>query len=92
MIAQLVGKQAREGLEGVLAMTALISINLAVLNLLPIPVLDGGHIFFFSLETLMRRPVSRAVRSVSTRLGFTLLICLMLLATFNDILRLFKAE
>ena len=90
MIAQLVGKQAKEGLEGVLALTALISINLAVLNLLPIPVLDGGHILFFSLETLMRRPLNRTIRNVTTRLGFTLLICLMLLATFNDIWRLFK--
>ncbi|MDR2695601.1 MAG: site-2 protease family protein, partial [Deltaproteobacteria bacterium] len=92
MIAQLVGKQAKVGLEGLLAMTALISINLAVLNLLPIPVLDGGHILFFSLETLMRRPVHRAVRNVTTRLGFTFLICLMLLATFNDIWRLFKVD
>ena len=92
MIAQMVGKQAKEGLEGVLALTALISINLAVLNLLPIPVLDGGHILFYSLETLMRRPLSRRIREVTTRFGFSLLVCLMLLATFNDIWRLFKAE
>jgi regulator of sigma E protease len=78
--------------EGVLALTALISINLAVLNLLPIPVLDGGHILFYSLEMLMRRPLSRTIRSVTTRLGFTFLICLMLMATFNDIWRLFKAD
>jgi regulator of sigma E protease len=90
MIAQLVGKQAQEGLAGVLALTALISINLAVLNLLPIPVLDGGHILFCGLETLMRSPLSRTIRDMTTRLGFTLLIGLMLLATFNDIWRLFK--
>ena len=92
LIAQMVGKQAREGLEGVLALTALISINLAVLNLLPIPVLDGGHILFFSLEMLMRRPLKRTIRNATTRLGFTFLICLMLLATFNDIWRLFKTD
>ncbi|MDR2695285.1 MAG: RIP metalloprotease RseP [Deltaproteobacteria bacterium] len=92
LIAQMVGKQAKEGLEGVLALTALISINLAVLNLLPIPVLDGGHIFFFSLEMLMRRPVHRAVRGATTRLGFAFLIGLMLLATFNDVWRLFRAD
>jgi regulator of sigma E protease len=92
LIAQMVGKQAREGLEGVLALTALISVNLAVLNLLPIPVLDGGHILFFSLETLMRRPLNRAIRNVTTRLGFTFLICLMLFATFNDIWRLIKTD
>jgi len=92
MIAQMVGKQAQEGLAGVLALTALISINLAVLNLLPIPVLDGGHILFLSLETLMRRPLHRTIRDATTRLGVAALIGLMLLATFNDIWRLFKAD
>jgi regulator of sigma E protease len=92
MIAQMVGKQAQENLEGVLALTALISINLAVLNLLPIPVLDGGHILFFTLETLMRRPLNRTIRNATTRLGFTFLICLMLLATFNDIWRHLKTD
>ncbi|MDR0465933.1 MAG: RIP metalloprotease RseP [Deltaproteobacteria bacterium] len=92
LIAQMLGRQAKESLEGLLAMAALISINLAVLNLLPIPVLDGGHIFFFSLETLMRRPLNRAFRNVTTRLGVAFLFCLMLLATFNDILRLIKVE
>ncbi len=90
MIAQMVGKQAQEGLGGLLALTALISVNLAVLNLLPIPVLDGGHILFFSLESLMRRPLSRKTRELTTRLGFAFLICLMLLATVNDIWRLVK--
>jgi regulator of sigma E protease len=92
LIAQVIGKQAKEGLEGVLALTALISINLAVLNLLPIPVLDGGHILFFSLEMLMRRPLQRAIRNATTRIGITFLVCLMLLATFNDIWRLFKTN
>ena len=92
MIVQMVGRQARESLEGVLALTALISINLAVLNLLPIPVLDGGHILFCGLEMLMRRPLNRTLRDVAARLGFAFLICLMLLATFNDIWRLFKTN
>ena len=90
MIVQLVGRQARENLGGVLALAALISINLAVLNLLPIPVLDGGHILFCGLEMLMRRPLNRTLRNVTARLGLAFLICLMLLATFNDIWRLFK--
>ncbi|MDR0239196.1 MAG: site-2 protease family protein, partial [Deltaproteobacteria bacterium] len=76
----------------VLTLTALISINLAVLNLLPIPVLDGGHILFLSLETLMRRPLRRAFRDATTRRGFAMLVGLMLLATFNDIWRLFKTD
>lgn len=90
MIAQMVGQQAQAGLAEVLALTAFISINLAVLNLLPIPVLDGGHIVFYTLETLMRRPLSRRVRMVTTQVGFALLITLMLLATFNDVWRLVK--
>ena len=90
MIAQMVGQQAQEGLSSVLALTALISINLAVLNLLPIPVLDGGHIVFCALETVMRRPLSQRVRTITTQAGFAFLICLMLLATFNDVWRLFK--
>lgn len=90
MIAQMVGQQAQEGLANVLALTALISINLAVLNLLPIPVLDGGHILFCALETLLRRPVSRRVRLVTTQAGFAFLIGLMVLATFNDVWRIIK--
>ena len=90
MIAQMVGQQAEQGLGGVLALTALISINLAILNLLPIPVLDGGHIVFCALETIFRRPISPRVRDVTTRMGFAFLICLMVLATFNDVWRIVK--
>jgi regulator of sigma E protease len=92
MIARLVGEQAREGLTGVLGLTALVSINLAVLNLLPIPVLDGGTILFCALETLMRRPLSRRLREITARMGLAFLICLMLLATFNDIWRLARTD
>ncbi len=90
MIAQLVGQQATEGLDNVLAIAALISINLGILNLLPIPVLDGGHIVFFLLEIIFRRPVPNKVRVVSSQVGFFLLIGLMVLATFNDIMRIFE--
>ncbi len=88
MIAQMVGQQAAEGLANVLSLAALISINLGILNLLPIPVLDGGHIVFLTLEMIFRRPVSMRVRAVSTQVGFALLICLMVFATYNDIARL----
>jgi regulator of sigma E protease len=87
MIAQMVSKQASEGLGNVVALAALISVNLGVLNLLPIPVLDGGHLLFYSLEIVMRRPVSPRMRQLSTRLGLAFLIALMLLATVNDIRR-----
>ncbi len=90
MIAQMVGQQAEQGLGNVLAIAALISINLGILNLLPIPVLDGGHIVFFLLEMIFRRPLPAKVRTISSQVGFFLLISLMVLATFNDVLRIFK--
>jgi len=88
MIAELVGKQSEQGLAHLAALTAMISVNLAILNLLPIPVLDGGHILFFALETVLRRPVPEKIRAVTTKIGFVLLMALMLTATANDIIRL----
>ena len=88
MIAELVGKQSEQGLAHLATLTAMISVNLAILNLLPIPVLDGGHILFFALETVFRRPVSERIRSVTTKIGFVLLMALMVLATANDIIRI----
>ncbi len=90
MIAQMVGQQAEQGIAPVLALAALISINLGILNLLPIPVLDGGHIVFYTLEIIFRRPVPLKVREMAMRVGFFLLISLMLLATFNDIWRIIQ--
>lgn len=90
MIAQMVGQQASEGLSSVLALTALISINLAVLNLLPIPVLDGGQIVFCALETVMRRPLGARFREYTMKAGWVFLMTLMVLATFNDIWRIIK--
>ncbi len=90
MIAQMVGQQAEQGLAPVLALAALISINLGILNLLPIPVLDGGHIVFYTIEMIFRRPVPLKAREVATRIGFFLLIGLMILATFNDIWRIIR--
>ncbi len=91
MIAQMVGEQAHQGLAGLLALTALISVNLGILNLLPIPVLDGGQVVFCLLEMLFRRPVNRRVQEYAMRAGLALLIGLMLLATFNDVWRLIKS-
>ncbi|WP_243312487.1 RIP metalloprotease RseP [Fundidesulfovibrio agrisoli] len=88
MIAELVGKGAEQGLSSVVTLTAMISVNLAILNLLPIPVLDGGHILFYALETIFRRPVPERIRAVTTKIGFALLMAMMLLATANDLIRL----
>ena len=72
-----------------LTLIAFISINLAVFNLLPIPVLDGGHLVFLLLEGLLGRPVSTTVRLRLTQVGMALLLALVVLVMYNDILRLF---
>ena len=90
LIAQMVGQQAEYGVTGVLLMAALISVNLGILNLLPIPVLDGGHILFALIEMIRRRPVTDRVRDFAIRMGMALLLGLMLLATWNDLVRLFS--
>ncbi|NJB67593.1 regulator of sigma E protease [Desulfobaculum xiamenense] len=89
MIAQMVNQQAQRGFLEVLFLTAIISVNLGLLNLFPIPVLDGGHILFLSLEMIFRRPVPEHWQALTTRIGIFLLIALMALATYNDIYRLF---
>lgn len=90
MIAQMVGQQAHEGLPGLLALTALISINLGILNLLPIPVLDGGQIVFCLYEMIFKRPLPEKAMIYATRAGLVFLVGLMVLATFNDVWRLIK--
>jgi regulator of sigma E protease len=70
-----------------LAFMALLSINLGILNLLPVPILDGGHLFFYFWEFIFRRPVSLRARELSQQVGMALLIGLMVLAFYNDIVR-----
>lgn len=88
LIFQVAEKQAQEGLIAFLSFAAIISINLGVLNLLPIPVLDGGHIVFFLIEAIRRKPLSEKFIAVSQRIGIAFLIGLMMLAFYNDIVRL----
>jgi len=90
LIAQLVGEQAQQGLVDVLGLAALISVNLGILNLLPVPVLDGGHLLFFGLETVLGRPVDPKWREMAMRIGLSLLIALMILVIYNDLFRLFS--
>jgi regulator of sigma E protease len=87
LIAQLAGQQAQLGLINLFLFIALISVNLAVLNFLPIPILDGGHILFLFIEGLTGRPVSKKRQEMAQQFGMAVLIGLMLLATYNDILR-----
>jgi regulator of sigma E protease len=86
-IARIAGERAQSGLKSLLEFMAFLGINLGVLNLLPIPVLDGGHLFFFAAEGIFRRPVGARVREVAQQVGLFLLVGLMLFAVYNDIYR-----
>jgi regulator of sigma E protease len=88
LIAQMAGQQANEGILNLINFVALISVNLAVLNLLPIPVLDGGHIMFFTLEAILRRPISIRKIEMAQKVGMLLLLVLMVFVFYNDIMRL----
>lgn len=87
LIAQAAGQQARLGLDYLLHFMAVISVNLGVLNLLPIPILDGGHLLFFAAEAILRRPLDTRHREIAQQVGLVLLIGLMAFAFYNDILR-----
>jgi regulator of sigma E protease len=89
MVGQLSGEYARLGIDAFLGFMALFSINLAVLNLLPIPVLDGGHLVFLLVEGVRRRPLSVVQRQRFTQIGFFVLVAIMLLAIANDVTRVF---
>ena len=89
LIGQLAGESARMGLDPFLAFMALISINLAILNLLPVPVLDGGQFLFLVAEAVVRRPLPLKLRERLTMLGLVLIVLLMGLAFSNDLRRLF---
>lgn len=84
-IAKMAGAQAQEGMVNLMIFTAVISINLGILNFLPIPVLDGGHLMFFTIEMISRRPVSIKIREIAQQFGIFLLILLMIFVIYNDI-------
>lgn len=88
LIAQIAGSAARQGLVSFLGFLALISINLAILNLLPVPVLDGGHLLFFAIEAVIKRPISVRIKEVALQIGLALLVILMIMAFYFDIARL----
>jgi regulator of sigma E protease len=89
LIGQLAGESARLGLDAFLSFMALISINLAVLNLLPVPVLDGGQFLFLVAEAVVRRPLPLKLRERLTMVGLVLIVMLMGLAFSNDLRRVF---
>jgi regulator of sigma E protease len=87
-IAEFAGKTALLGLSVYLGFLAIISVSLGVLNLLPIPMLDGGHLLYYIIELLSGKPVPESVQEVGFRVGIALVGTMMLLALYNDIVRL----
>lgn len=87
-VVQVAGQAAQADLAAILSVLAFISIQLGILNLLPIPILDGGHIFFYFFEIVFRRPLSMWAREVLQQIGLVMLILLMILAFYNDLVRL----
>ncbi len=87
LIGEMIGSQAKAGLIPLLLLTALISVNLGLLNLFPVPMLDGGSILFCLLEMIFRRPIPEKIQDWSMKTGAALLIALMVFATFNDVKR-----
>ncbi len=90
MIASVSGEQAQQGLASVIWLIAILSINLGILNLLPIPILDGGHLFFFACEAILGRPLEERAREVAQQVGLVLLVFIMVYATWNDISRILQ--
>ena len=88
-IAQFAGASAKLGATRFLEFLGLVSVSLGVLNLLPIPLLDGGHLMYFLLEVIMRRPLPEAIQVYGQHAGLTLLLGLMGLAMYNDLMRIF---
>ena len=89
MIAEMAGQQAKEGAASLIFFIALLSINLGILNFLPIPVLDGGHLFFFMLEAIIRRPLGIRIQQIAQQVGIAALVLLMIIVFYNDINRIF---
>ncbi len=88
LIAQMAGAHVKKGIMNFVFFMALLSINLAVLNLFPIPVLDGGHLLFFLIELVTGREVNIKWRERAQQVGFFILVMLMIFVFYNDIMRI----
>jgi regulator of sigma E protease len=87
-IVQTAGETARSGFVDLLSFLALLSVNLSLINVLPIPVLDGGHLLFLLIEKIKGSPVSMKQRAMAQQIGFAFLVLLIIFVTYNDVLRL----
>ena len=87
-IAQVSGQVATAGFTALIHLTAVLSVSIGLLNLFPIPLLDGGHLLFYAIEMIRGRPLSERAQEVGFRIGLAVVVMLMIFATLNDILRL----
>lgn len=92
LILQMAGKQASAGLLDFFIFMAIISVNLGILNLLPIPVLDGGHILFLSIEGIRKKPLRENTLMIAQKVGLLIIIAIMTFALYNDLIRLIIGE
>ncbi len=92
LIVQMAGEQASKGFLNFFIFMAIININLGVLNLLPIPILDGGHLLFLGIEAIRRKPLSERVIAVSQKVGLAILLTLMAFVIYNDFVRLITGK
>lgn len=87
-IGAVAGDMAQQGLIALIMFTALLSINLGLINLFPIPMLDGGHLVFYFFEAILGKPIPEQIQEYAFRVGLVMLVCLMVFANLNDILQL----
>jgi regulator of sigma E protease len=85
-IAQISGQVATLGLSALIHLSAMLSISIGLLNLLPVPLLDGGHLLFYAIEAVRGRPLSDRAQEMGFRFGLVLVLMLMIFSTYNDIL------
>jgi regulator of sigma E protease len=91
-IGDMAGDSAKYGFYSLCLFAAIISINLGLINLFPVPMLDGGHLVFFSIEAIMGKPVHERIQDIGYRIGFTLVVMLMVFATWKDINKFFLSR
>jgi regulator of sigma E protease len=87
-IAQVSGQVATAGFMALMHLAAVLSVSIGLLNLFPIPLLDGGHLLFYAVEAVRGRPLSERAQEIGFRIGLAIVLMLMVFATFNDILHL----
>jgi len=88
LIVQMAGEQAAIGFMNFFLFMAIININLGILNLLPIPILDGGHILFLGIEVIRGKPLSEKAVAIAQRVGLAIILTIMAFALYNDIIRI----